>query len=70
MTWFKSSYSDGNGDCVEVAWLKSSHSDDNGNCVEVALGTNRVGTRDSKSTDQELSFPSRSWSSFVASLKR
>jgi hypothetical protein len=38
--WRKSSYSGGNGNCVEVAytdWRKSSYSDANGNCVEVAF---------------------------------
>ncbi|NJP99939.1 DUF397 domain-containing protein [Streptomyces zingiberis] len=40
LTWFKSSYSDGEGgDCVEVAlpWRKSTYSDSGGGaCVEVA----------------------------------
>ncbi|WP_199443394.1 DUF397 domain-containing protein [Umezawaea beigongshangensis] len=35
-TWRRSSYSGGNGNCVEVAWHKSSYSGVNGNCVEVA----------------------------------
>ncbi|WP_244900183.1 DUF397 domain-containing protein [Streptomyces nanshensis] len=39
LTWFKSSYSGGEGgDCLEVAveWRKSSYSDgEGGNCVEV-----------------------------------
>jgi hypothetical protein len=38
--WRKSSYSGGNGGCVEVAagWRKSSYSDGNGDCVAVATG--------------------------------
>ncbi|WP_059010510.1 DUF397 domain-containing protein [Streptomyces specialis] len=52
LTWFKSSYSDGEGNaCVEVAlsWRKSSYSDDQGsNCVEVATTPNTVHLRDSK----------------------
>ncbi len=38
--WRKSSYSDGTGNCVEVAfsdWRKSSYSSGTGNCVEVAF---------------------------------
>jgi hypothetical protein len=34
--WRKSSWSNYNGNCVEVAWRKSSWSTYNGNCVEVA----------------------------------
>ncbi|MBO7934917.1 DUF397 domain-containing protein [Streptomyces antibioticus] len=40
LTWFKSSYSDGEGgDCVEAAytWFKSSHSSgEGGDCVEAS----------------------------------
>ncbi|WP_079032233.1 DUF397 domain-containing protein [Streptomyces specialis] len=50
LTWFKSSYSDGDGSaCVEVAlsWRKSSHSDDEGSaCVEVATTPHTVHLRD------------------------
>jgi len=35
LTWRKSSFSAGNGACVEVAWHKSSFSAGNGECVEV-----------------------------------
>ncbi|WP_190818712.1 DUF397 domain-containing protein [Saccharopolyspora pogona] len=33
--WRKSSYSQGQGTCVEVGWRKSSYSPHNDNCVEV-----------------------------------
>ncbi|ASU83851.1 DUF397 domain-containing protein [Nocardiopsis gilva YIM 90087] len=37
MNWYKSSYSQASGDCVEVAWHKSTHrAASNPNCVEVA----------------------------------
>lgn len=34
--WHKSSFSGGNGACIEVAWRKSTFSGGNGGCVEVA----------------------------------
>ena len=46
LIWRKSSFSAGNGQCVEVAWRKSSHSAGNGQCVEVASTLGAV--RDSK----------------------
>ena len=51
--WRRSSYSSGNGTCVEVAylpaeWRTSSYTQPNGSCVEVARGDMAVGVRDSK----------------------
>jgi hypothetical protein len=44
--WRTSSYSDGNGACIEVGWRTSSHSGGNGDCVQVAAGERVVGVRD------------------------
>jgi Domain of unknown function (DUF397) len=51
--WRKSSFSQGNGACVELAWLPtewrtSSYTQGNGSCVQVARGEQAVGLRDSK----------------------
>ncbi|MEU3714123.1 DUF397 domain-containing protein [Streptomyces catenulae] len=39
LQWFKSSYSDNGGQCVEVAaerWFKSSYSNNGGQCIEIS----------------------------------
>jgi hypothetical protein len=65
MIWRKSSYSGGNGGCVEVAWRKSSFSGGNGDCVEVAVATT-VAVRDSKnSSGPVLDFPFAQWCAFL-----
>ena len=71
MTWRKSSYSDHNGACVEVAWRKSSYSSHNGSCVEVAISEPAVGVRDSKNAGAgQLSITPAGWHMFVAAIKR
>lgn len=71
--WRKSTYSNGNGGCVEVAfagWHTSSYSNGNGDCVEVAAGPTRVGVRDSKDpAGAVLAFPAATWAVFVAGLR-
>lgn len=68
LTWFKSSYSSGEGgECVEVAydWRKSSYS--GGDCVEVAAHATAIHVRDSKVTDgPQLAVAPDSWAAFVS----
>jgi hypothetical protein len=75
--WRKSSFSNTNGACIEVAsgtsmsahWRKSSHSDTNGECVEVAGGAS-VSVRDTKDrAGAELAFTAAAWSAFTATLR-
>ena len=71
IVWRKSSYSGGNGDCVEVGWRTSSHSGDNGDCVEVKVETAGVAVRDSKfSTGPTLAFPVSTWRTFLEGSRR
>ncbi|QNP73755.1 DUF397 domain-containing protein [Streptomyces roseirectus] len=68
LAWFKSSYSDTEGnDCVEVAWRKSSYSDTEGNqCVEISERTTAIHIRDSKDTAiPHLSVSRAAWTGFV-----
>ncbi|MEU2929594.1 DUF397 domain-containing protein [Streptomyces sp. NPDC007251] len=72
LTWFKSSYSDGEGgDCVELAcvWRKSTHSDgEGGECLEVALHPTAIHIRDSKTpTTPHLTVSPAAWSAFLSS---
>ncbi|MFE2759964.1 DUF397 domain-containing protein [Streptomyces halstedii] len=67
--WFKSSYSDDESACLEVAvtWTKSTHSGDTGACVEVAACPHAVHVRDSKDlTVPALTVSPDAWSAFVA----
>ncbi|MGV9322545.1 DUF397 domain-containing protein [Streptomyces sp. NPDC003660] len=72
LTWFKSSYSSGDGgECLEVAlpWHKSSYSQgDGGQCVEVAACPAIIHVRDSKqhpATAPTLAVPSTAWQTFL-----
>lgn len=71
--WRKSSYSNANGNCVEVAftgWRKSSYSNGNGGCVEVATADALVGVRDSKDhTGPVLAVRPQEWSAFLAGVR-
>ncbi|MFF8969889.1 DUF397 domain-containing protein [Streptomyces sp. NPDC014995] len=70
LTWFKSSYSDGEGgDCVETAytWRKSTYSGgEGGECLEVAACPATIHVRDSKDTDgPHLALSPTAWADFV-----
>ncbi|MFH8406018.1 DUF397 domain-containing protein [Streptomyces sp. NPDC018019] len=70
VSWFKSSYSGGDGDdCVEAAfsWHKSSYSSSSGdNCVEVSAARVTVRIRDSKNAQgPHLTVPADSWAAFL-----
>jgi hypothetical protein len=73
--WRKSSYSGGNGQCVEVAhvpaqWRKSSRSSGDGACVEIARLPEAIAVRDSKDpSGPKLIFTPHAWAAFVESAK-
>ncbi|MEU6114761.1 DUF397 domain-containing protein [Streptomyces sp. NPDC047117] len=71
LTWFKSSYSGGDGEaCIEIAiaWRKSSYSGSEGEaCVEVASCPDAIHVRDSKDTSRpHFSVSPGAWAEFVA----
>jgi hypothetical protein len=75
VVWRKSTYSGGNGSCVEVAdvrvvWRKSTRSGGNGDCVEVADLRRAVAVRDSKNpTGGALRFSPDEWKTFLQSVR-
>lgn len=74
--WRKSTYTQSNGECVEVAfpdadWRTSTRTQSNGACVEVALKPSIAGIRDSKQPDGGVvlaGFPA--WDAFRQAVKR
>ncbi|MGH3837129.1 MAG: DUF397 domain-containing protein [Pseudonocardiaceae bacterium] len=69
IVWHTSSYSWGNGNCVQVGWRTSSYSAGSGNCVEVAPAPDRVLVRDSKDpAGPALAVPTPAWRAFLATL--
>jgi len=74
--WRTSTYTQGNGACVEIAfpdadWRTSTRSQSNGACVEVALTPSVAGIRDSKQPDGGAviaGFPA--WDAFRRAVKR
>ncbi|MFF9062602.1 DUF397 domain-containing protein [Streptomyces sp. NPDC014882] len=70
LTWFKSSYSDGEGgDCLEAAytWRKSTYSGgEGGECLEAAVCPAVVHVRDSKDPGgPALSLSPAAWARFL-----
>jgi len=69
IVWHTSSYSGGNGACVEVGWRTSSYSGGSGNCVEVAPTPDAVLVRDSKDPyGPVLAVPRTAWRAFLTTL--
>jgi Domain of unknown function (DUF397) len=69
IVWHTSSYSCGNGDCVQVGWRTSSYSWGNGNCVQVAPAPGQVLVRDSKDPGgPALAVPTPAWRAFLTSV--
>jgi hypothetical protein len=68
IVWHTSSYSAGNGDCIQVGWHTSSYSGGSGNCVQVAPAPDRVLVRDSKDPEgPALTVPPPTWRAFLHS---
>jgi hypothetical protein len=72
--WRKSTYSNAQANCVEVAgvWCKSSYSNGQANCVEVCAGEpDVVAVRDSKDRGgPELAFAGAAWAAFVRDVQQ
>ncbi len=69
IVWHTSSYSCGNGACVQVGWRTSSYSCGNGDCVEVAPAPDRVLVRDSKDPDgPALAVSTPAWRAFLSTV--
>ncbi|WP_405895236.1 DUF397 domain-containing protein [Streptomyces sp. NBC_00104] len=74
LSWFKSSYSDGEGgQCLEAAytWRKSSHSSgEGGQCVEISPCPHTIHIRDSKNPrGPRLTLSPTAWSAFLSDCR-
>ena len=70
--WRKSSYSNAQGECVEVgmAWRKSTHSNGTGNCVEVGTAPRVILVRDTTNrSGATLTVPAEAWQALLAEVR-
>lgn len=74
LAWFKSSYSNAEGEaCVEVAyaWFKSSYSgNEGGACLEIARAPHAIHIRDSKTAEHAtLTLTPTTWTAFLRAVR-
>ena len=70
LVWRKSSFSGGDGNCVELAWIKSSFSGNDANCVELAWPGAEVVIRDSKNPAADhLTIPAPAFRRLLTSVR-
>jgi hypothetical protein len=69
--WRKSSYSNHQGACVEVAtWRKATRSNGQGNCVEVGKAATAVLVRDTTNrSGPTLTIPARAWRALLTEVR-
>lgn len=63
--WRKSSFSQGNGNCVEVGWAKSSFCRNASSCVEVRGDADAIYLRESDDPDVVVTTTRSKWDAFV-----
>jgi hypothetical protein len=76
LRWFKASFSNNGGECVETAhlteatWFKASYSNAGNECVEAARVQPGMAVRDSKNPDRAAhSFSRSAWTAFIDGIK-
>jgi hypothetical protein len=71
VTWRTSSYSGGQGNCIEVGWRTSSHPAGEGNCVEIANAPENIQVRDTKDRPGgTLTVSLTQWNAFITKVRR
>jgi hypothetical protein len=72
MGWRKSSYSNGQGQCVEVgkSWRKSAHSNGQRACAEIAPTPHAILIRDTANrSGPTLTIPAPAWRALLAHVR-